>query len=53
MALLGVAGYTLSESAAIEIAGIVVTVGSQIAIWWFRTSKADVSRFGLKHDPQA
>jgi len=48
LALLGVAGYTLSDSAAVEIAGVLVTVGANVAIWLFRVSKPDVTALGTR-----
>ena len=50
IALLGVAGYTLSDNSAIEIAGIVVTVGAQVAIYALRIMKPDVNSLGIKRN---
>jgi len=48
VSLLGLAGYTLSDSTAVEVAGLIVNVGGIGAAWFFRYLRGDVSMWGVK-----
>jgi hypothetical protein len=48
VALIGLVGYQLSDSAALEIAMILLQVGGILGAWIFRTLRGDVSVVGIK-----
>jgi len=48
VALLGLAGMQLSESAALEVAGLAVNALGIVAAWYFRATRGDVNAAGIK-----
>jgi hypothetical protein len=48
VSLLGLAGYQLSDTAAVEIAGLVLQVGGLLVAWGVRASRGDVNALGVR-----
>ena len=48
IALVGMAGYTLSDNTALEVAGLVLQVGGLLSAWLVRMSRGDINAVGVK-----